>query len=265
MIYINSKEEGSIMIKLITQFDNEKSKLSLATPTCGCCCCCCCCCIVSTFAAASISARNLGNYVAKKLPNEPQKIKEARKIGFWFPLGMLMMGLPLVSWIDNIIVSIIIGIMFLVIITLSLKQTLNLSGIMSRVIIFTIMLGIFEWIGLYVGIYALKFLGVFYLPVAIIISILLISWAFGKKYDNLETSENIGNENSINNQTNEVISSLETMKVNNDNLIVEETDEKQNLQIQPQKKKCTNCGTENAVDNKICIYCSNYLETDDEK
>ena len=72
------------MIKLITQFDNEKTKLSLATPTCGCCCCCCCCCVVSTFAAASISARNFGNYVEKNLPNEPKKINTARTFGFWF-------------------------------------------------------------------------------------------------------------------------------------------------------------------------------------
>ncbi len=78
------------MIKLITQFDNEKTKLSLATPTCGGCCCCCCCCIVSTFATASISARNFGDYVAEELPNEPKKIKQARRFGFWLPIGLLI-------------------------------------------------------------------------------------------------------------------------------------------------------------------------------
>ena len=53
------------MIKLVSQFDNENSKLSLATPTCGACCCCCCCCIITTLVTASISQRNFGQYLAK--------------------------------------------------------------------------------------------------------------------------------------------------------------------------------------------------------
>ena len=62
------------MIKLVSQFDNENSKLSLATPTCGACCCCCCCCIITTIVTASISGRNFGRYLAK-LDKEKTKQK----------------------------------------------------------------------------------------------------------------------------------------------------------------------------------------------
>lgn len=178
------------MIKLITQFDNEKSKLSLATPTCGCCSCCCCCCVVSTFAAASISARNFGNYVEKKLPNEPKKIKTARTFGFWFPIGLLIslaLGLWIASSIDlnAIFMLVVIGILYLVIMANTLKEKLQLPGIISRVVGFSILLGVFEVIGFFLGMYALIYLTWGYVAGAIIISIFLICWAFGKKYDNL--------------------------------------------------------------------------------
>ncbi len=271
------------MIKLVTQFDNEKSKLSLATPTCGCCCCCCCCCIVSTFATASISARNFGNYVAENLPNEPKKIETARNFGFWLPLGLLIslgLGLWLAAMIDLdvLIVLIPIGIMYLYVTTSSLKKKINLSGITSRVVFISILLVAFETMGFYVGAFALMYLHLFYLAGAIIISVLLICWAFRKKYDNLEKAEindNSDEENSSNNQPNEVIDNAQTMKINNNNnnnnsdsdnnlsdtLVQEELSPK----IQPQKKNCPNCGGKNAIDNKICIYCSNYFEMDDEK
>ncbi|MBQ6135084.1 MAG: hypothetical protein IJI60_02065 [Bacilli bacterium] len=191
------------MIKLITQFDNEKTRLSLATPTCGCCCCCCCCCVASTFAAASISARNFGNYVEEQLPNEPKKIKHARRFGFWFPFGLLT-SLGIGLWfaetfeINAIIALIAIGIAYLFIVTSSLKKSLNLPGITSRVIGFSILLGIIEVVGFFVGMYALVYLGWFYLAGAVIISILLIWWAFGKKYDDLENKNNISDNNSNN-------------------------------------------------------------------
>ena len=191
------------MIKLITQFDNEKTRLSLATPTCGCCSCCCCCCVVSTFAAASISARNFGNYVEEQLPNEPKKIKHARRFGFWFPFGLLT-SLGIGLWfaetfeINAIIALIAIGIAYLFIVTSSLKKSLNLPGITSRVIGFSILLGIIEVVGFFVGMYALVYLGWFYLAGAVIISILLIWWAFGKKYDDLENKNNISDNNSNN-------------------------------------------------------------------
>ena len=200
------------MIKLITQFDNEKSKLSLATPTCGCCSCCCCCCVVSTFAAASISARNFGNYVEKKLPNEPKKIKTARTFGFWFPIGLLIslaLGLWIASSIDlnAIFMLVVIGILYLVIMANTLKEKLQLPGIISRVVGFSILLGVFEVIGFFLGMYALIYLTWGYVAGAIIISIFLICWAFGKKYDNLTIEKEQENlslniQTPINNDTN---------------------------------------------------------------
>ncbi len=115
---------------------------------------------------------------------------------------------------------------------------------------------------------ALLYLGWFYLVGAVIIAILLICWAFGKNYDYLEkqeNSDNVDNENSFNNQATEVINNTQTMKINNDNLSDTLVKEKLSSEIQPQKKKCSNCGTENAIGNKRCFYCSNYFEVDDEK
>ena len=183
------------MIKLITQFDNEKTKMSLATPTCGGCCCCCCCCIVSTFAAASISARNFGNYVAKQLPNEPKKIKYARNSGFWFPIGFLiclLFGLLFYPKIgsNSIIVSNTIAILYLFVMMKELMQKLNLPGIILRVIGFLILLGIFEVLGFFLGMYVFLVFNVYYLIGAIIVSIILICWAFGKNYDNLGKKKN---------------------------------------------------------------------------
>ena len=240
------------MIKLITQFDNEKTKLSLATPTCGCCCSCCCCCVVSTFAAASISARNFENYVEEQLPNEPKKIKHARRFGFWFPFGLLTslgigLRLAIAFELNAIIALIAIGIAYLFIVTSSLKKRLNLSGITSRVIGFSILLGIIEVVGFFVGMYALVDLGWFYLAGAVIISILLICWAFGNKYDDLENKN-------------------EVKKIDNTNSLTNDLENKEiNSYIPKEKKKCPNCGTENAIDNKRCIYCSNFFEKDDEK
>ena len=200
------------MIKLITQFDNEKSKLSLATPTCGCCSCCCCCCVVSTFAAASISARNFGNYVEKNLPNEPKKIKTARTFGFWFPIGLLIslaLGLWIASLIDlnAIFMLVVIGILYLVIIANTLKEKLQLPGIISRVVGSSILLGVFEVIGFFLGMFALLYLPWGYVAGVIIISIFLMCWEPGKKYDNLTKEKEQENlslniQTSINNDTN---------------------------------------------------------------
>lgn len=258
------------MIKLITQFDNEKTRLSLATPTCGGCCCCCCCCIVSTFAAASISARNFGNYVEEKLPNEPQKIKYARRTGFWLPIGLLIvLGIGFlfadIMQFNIFIVRIAFGIIYLFNMTFLLNGKLNISGIISRVIGFSVLLGIFEGIGFFVGLYALLYLGWFYLIGAIICSVIFICWAFAKDYDNIEKlKNNDGNETCSNDKVNEDINDMKNIE-NTSDLTNDLEKEKISSTVQIEKKKCPNCGTENALDNKRCIYCANYFETDDEK
>jgi hypothetical protein len=69
------------MIKLVTQFDNEKSRMALATPTCGACSCCCCCCLISTLAVSAVSARCFARYSLahddKVLPGvKPRSLEE---------------------------------------------------------------------------------------------------------------------------------------------------------------------------------------------
>ncbi|MBR3163229.1 MAG: hypothetical protein IKF17_03935 [Clostridia bacterium] len=108
------------MIKLVSQFDNEKSRISLATPTCcGGCCCCSCCCLVSTIATASISARNFGKLVKEKQPEDNKKIKSAKKIGFVYPITLLFavilwIILTLSSSIQNIFNNYIINLIIMI-------------------------------------------------------------------------------------------------------------------------------------------------------
>ena len=110
-----------------------------------------------------------------------------------------------------------------------MKKNLNLPGITSRVIGFSILLGIIEVVGFFVGMYALVYLGWFYLAGAVIISILLICWAFGKKYDDLENKNNISNN--------------EVKKIDNTNSLTNDLENKEiNSYMPKEKKKCPNCG-----------------------
>ena len=74
------------MVKLISQFDNEKTEVSLATPTCGGCCCCCCCCLVSTIATGAISARSFGEMATKNFPEDRKKIRNTKILSFLWPI-----------------------------------------------------------------------------------------------------------------------------------------------------------------------------------
>ncbi len=44
------------MNRLVTQFDDRRTRATLATPTC--CCCCCCCCVASVVTATAVTALN---------------------------------------------------------------------------------------------------------------------------------------------------------------------------------------------------------------
>lgn len=44
------------MKRLVTQFDDRRTRATLATPTC--CCCCCCCCVASVVTATTVTALN---------------------------------------------------------------------------------------------------------------------------------------------------------------------------------------------------------------
>jgi hypothetical protein len=90
------------MLRLVSQFDNEKMRASVATPTCGPCCSCCCCCIVTTLASSIITSRNLGKIVEKQYQDSGlsiDQIKEkkttARVLGFFIlpiTIGILWFG-----------------------------------------------------------------------------------------------------------------------------------------------------------------------------
>jgi len=76
------------MLRLVSQFDNERIRASVATPTCGPCCCCCCCCIVTTLTSSIITSRNLGKLAEGQTSNQtPPRIKtsklRARLAGFF--------------------------------------------------------------------------------------------------------------------------------------------------------------------------------------
>ncbi|HBY21538.1 MAG: hypothetical protein A2Y24_06130 [Clostridiales bacterium GWE2_32_10] len=84
------------MIRLVSQFDNEKVRTSVATPTCGGCCSCCCCCIVSTVAFTAITTRNFvkaTEYISEI--NEDEVKKEKVKFGilgfFFIPVVIVIM------------------------------------------------------------------------------------------------------------------------------------------------------------------------------
>lgn len=87
------------MLRLVSQFDNEKMRASVATPTCGPCCSCCCCCVVTTLASSIITSRNLGKIVEQQYQNSSDisvdKIKEEKKnaqiFGFFvLPIALLI-------------------------------------------------------------------------------------------------------------------------------------------------------------------------------
>ena len=140
------------MIKLVTQFDNEKSKLSLATPTCGGSSCCSCCCIISTFAVANISARNFGDYAQKLIPNEPDRIKAARNLGFLYPIGAvvsLIIGFFIseLFFQENLFEMILPLIIYLFLMPVSFIDKINLKGIIPRLIFVFIATAVIEIIG----------------------------------------------------------------------------------------------------------------------
>jgi hypothetical protein len=103
------------MIKLISQFDNEKMRASVATPTCGPCCSCCCCCIVTTLTSSIITARNLGRLTEPQISSQPSpQVKpsklQARLFGFFLlPLALGAGFLVLFSGGENFVFALTIA------------------------------------------------------------------------------------------------------------------------------------------------------------
>lgn len=172
------------MIKLITQFDNEKTSLSLATPTCGCCCSCCCCCVISAFTSASVCARNFANRVKKNAPNEIEKIKEARDFGFGMPLGfILIFALSIFLMIQfATFIPILILLIYLPVMTYLLKKRIKTKGLFFEAL-FSIALFFFLSIA---DIFTLLLTDgslYIYLLLSLIIAGILVFLTFSKKYD----------------------------------------------------------------------------------
>ncbi|MCS7091918.1 MAG: hypothetical protein NZM26_01030 [Patescibacteria group bacterium] len=102
------------MIRLVSQFDDDKARASVATPTCGPCCSCSCCCIATALTSSIITARNFGKMAEKQalesgLPVNVVKSRkmEARFLGFFIlPVSIYLLWMffngDLVDFISGI-------------------------------------------------------------------------------------------------------------------------------------------------------------------
>jgi hypothetical protein len=89
------------MIRLVTQFDNPRSRAAVATPTCGCCCCCCCC-VASTVAASSYIAMSLREIATRPTAGAQGEAEEQdlalRRAAVWAPIvGCLSIALAAIA------------------------------------------------------------------------------------------------------------------------------------------------------------------------
>ena len=177
------------MVKLVSQFDNEKTKLSLATPTCGCCCCCCC--IIASITTASVSGRNFGNYVEKELPDEPDKAKLARNLGFWQMIGLSVAFISvwyILSSLSfgaiNFVFYLLAGLLYLFFTTSFINKQIKISNIALRVALFTILGCILFIAEFFLGANLIvQEYGWIYLGIVILTSIIGIIFTFKNKKD----------------------------------------------------------------------------------
>ncbi len=80
------------MKRQITQFDNDRTNATVATPTCSSSCCCCCCCLTTTLASSTILARRVN--------------REAREKKISDPIGLTILGalfLPVIALITYLV------------------------------------------------------------------------------------------------------------------------------------------------------------------
>ena len=141
---------------------------------------------------ASISARNFADYFEEKQPNEPDKIKLARRFGFFQPIGLfivsvaaLLCSLSYGSPGIGIFAFIIVGVAYTIITSSYLQNRTGIQeGILSRA---------FSSLMILVAIFIIEFsvtlqlighgLELVYLMVAITFDIFLIVGTFRKKYE----------------------------------------------------------------------------------
>lgn len=84
------------MLRLISQFDNEKIRVSSSTPSCtACCSCCCCSCLISTLAISHLSGRSLSNLIKRQQLKETTSLTQSKEtktaylFGFFMPVILL--------------------------------------------------------------------------------------------------------------------------------------------------------------------------------
>jgi hypothetical protein len=84
------------VIRLVTQFDDPRSRAAVATPTCGGCCCCCCCCLATTLAASSYIGMSLRSIATRGKPAEERDAR-LKRASIWAPIvGVIAVGLAAV-------------------------------------------------------------------------------------------------------------------------------------------------------------------------
>lgn len=189
------------MIKLVNQFNNEKSKISFATPTCGCCCSCCCCCLVSTIAVSSISARSFGKFLDDNIERENKEKRYSAKallLGFFAPLATVVLLALLRAFLIGEFTSLYGGEFMSAIIAVAICLAIliplfkiakkeKLKGLIRRLIGFSILgagLVFGEAIG-FIAIMETDALARLYLIVAIIVDLFIIGKLILLKKDNV--------------------------------------------------------------------------------
>lgn len=255
------------MIRLVSQFDNEKARMSLATPTCGCCCsCCCCCCIVSTVVTASISARSFGELVYKTTDSNEKDIKSARKFGYIYPMVVCLMALAIVNILIAPILgvnydsSIVLPIIYLVLVCI-FTSLFNLGfstkkGTFIRMLVFPLV-----FVALIVAdIYLAITFGLFYLIGGIFIDILFVSWSKAS-YGTNEPPEDLNTE-AKNENTIALTKEKSVMNVNTELPKIKLNEECSHIIEDKPKKKCPKCGTGNGLDAKFCLICRHQFEVE---
>lgn len=65
---------GRQVNRLVTQFDEQRSRATAATPTCGgCCCCCCCCCVASVLTSTAVTVLNVSDAAVERNVRQPMR------------------------------------------------------------------------------------------------------------------------------------------------------------------------------------------------
>lgn len=158
------------MIRLVTQFDDNRVRATAATPTCAACCSCCCCCVTTALSSATLTGLSFGRLTAHQEQPLPEVSWGFRKT------AMLVVTVVVATFLQLMTIVFIAG---WIVILSSPRAKLNIPRwvlkvfvvlqVTSALIIVDISLAV--WLGLFMGI-----VGVFlYVVLALIISAVIWS------------------------------------------------------------------------------------------